>query len=63
MEKVILEHIKKFIAKMNEPDLLTSVRKTHFAAGYKMGLDAINNIIEMGEALNKKKEVPLGKIG
>lgn len=56
MANIILDQIKKFIKSMNETDSLKTLRKTTFAEGYKVALDAISDIIEMGENFQKERK-------
>ena len=53
MEKVILEQIKKFVEGVSEGEPMSKLRNNEYVKGYKAGLNAVSDIIEMGEALSK----------
>jgi len=59
MDRIILNQIKKFIKDMKEGDVLTKLRKSPFTEGYRAGLDAVSDIINMGENFkDTKNELP-----
>jgi len=55
MDKEILAQVKKFIKSMKAGDSLTNLRKTSYAEGYIAGLDAVSDIINMGESFKEKE--------
>lgn len=58
MEKSILEQIKMFIKGMNDSEPMTKLRHTDYVEGYKAGLEAIEAIIRMGEAIAVRDDLP-----
>jgi len=59
MDRIIINQIKKFIKDMKEGDVLTKLRKSPYSEGYVAGLDAISDIIDMGESFkDTKNELP-----